>query len=320
MPEILDPANPQPGLYPHVPEEVYHSLKLASASNLGNLKRSPAHCFEAMNNPKPRRRDLKFGSAVHFAVLEPDLFEDRYVIAERCEETLKSGARKGDQCSRGGAVLRYGHWYCTQHDPSPGKPPVETGEVMTQNDRDLVLRMRDAVFAHPEAREMLEDAVERELTGIWRDPDSGVLCKCRVDLPCEGLCVVGDLKTTYDARPDVFCRSMDTYAYHMQGAHYLRGMAALGRVCREFRPIAVEKELPIGVEVYTVSKDDLCRGMDELDVLLKRWKKCQETGFWQCYPTGIKTLSLNTWAARRIDESLEETRFEAESIEASKVA
>jgi hypothetical protein len=76
------PARWETGVYEDVPAEIYHLWPYASNSNLGKLARSPLHCWDAMYGEQDDD-DTKakgVGTAAHAALLEPELFAERYIV------------------------------------------------------------------------------------------------------------------------------------------------------------------------------------------------------------------------------------------------
>lgn len=70
----------KPGIYTadQLPNEEYHALDAISKSDLDKINRSPAHYKYAKENPTPPTPAMERGTAVHMAVLEPELFARSY--------------------------------------------------------------------------------------------------------------------------------------------------------------------------------------------------------------------------------------------------
>ena len=70
---------PEPGLYADIPMLEYHTWEGASQSRLKVIRdQSPAHLRWQMDHPSPPSDAQAVGSAVHTAVLEPELFASSY--------------------------------------------------------------------------------------------------------------------------------------------------------------------------------------------------------------------------------------------------
>jgi len=124
------------------------------------------------------------------------------------------------------------------------------------------------------------------------DTISGLRCKCRPDWMTNDTLV--DLKTTTDASPAGFARSVAHWRYHVQADHYQAGTFA-----RRFVFIAVEKTYPYAVGVYELDND----AMDHAIVLrrqnLQTIADCRAISEWPGY--GAQTISLPKWALQSTD-------------------
>jgi exodeoxyribonuclease VIII len=129
----------------------------------------------------------------------------------------------------------------------------------------------------------------------WTDTATGMRCKCRPDW-YYGSTVV-DIKTTTDASPQAFARSVATFAYHVQAAHYLEGLSDR---CQRFVFVAVEKTHPHAVAVYELDADALALGRTTRDNALDVIAGCQAAGVWPGYSDTVQTLSLPKWATNPI--------------------
>ena len=119
--------------------------------------------------------------------------------------------------------------------------------------------------------------------------ESGVPMKARLDCLQGG--VIYDIKTTQDARPDAFMRTVANYKYHLQAAHYMR-MAEVSKFCF----IAVETEPPHGVGLYWLDDAWIMEGERLRDRAIQIYMDCTVTGEWPGYEIGSKTLSMPAWA------------------------
>jgi exodeoxyribonuclease VIII len=300
MSTILMP--PELGLYPGVPAVEYHHWEGASQSRLKRMRdKSPAHVRWEMDHPAAPTEALLLGAAIHTCVLEPDRFSELYSTAGQCEATTG----KGERCRNSGLVSREGLWFCgiRGHDPQAGQSG--DGRIpLVRADWDTCIGIRDAVAAHPNTRHMLEG--QAETSAVWRDPDTGVLCRGRFDDLALGIGSITDLKSCEDASPFRFPRSVYDYGYHVQAAMYLRGGKALDLDVDTFGFVAVEKRPPYAVAVYQLQPAAIHDGERELVPLLARWAECEETGVWPGYSTDIVQIDLPAWAPKQIDERLGE--------------
>ena len=100
-----------------------------------------------------------------------------------------------------------------------------------------------------------------------------------------------DLKTTTDASPKGFAKSVASFRYHVQAAHYL----AAG-LFDKFIFIAVEKEAPYAVACYELDADALTEGQRLRGRDLQRIANCRAMAAWPGYGDELQTISLPGWA------------------------
>jgi exodeoxyribonuclease VIII len=284
------------GIFPSVPAEEYHKWPGASASRLKEFARSPAHALAAMKSSRQPTPEMIFGTAVHALVLEGyETFARQFVVSGLC--CAKTG--KGESCVNGGKMLVGGEWRCGVH--SKGMTDDGDGRIfLTQDDADRAMRVRDSVMAHAAAKDIIAAATSMEVSARWND-SSGVRCKLRADMVSRPERMVADLKTAQDASPDGFMRAIASMRYHFQACHYMNGFAALAAPMERFVFIAVEKEEPFAVGVYSLRTEIIELVRPKLDEMLKRWKECEDSGVWPAYSQEIIEVGIPQWSARQLE-------------------
>lgn len=175
-----------------------------------------------------------------------------------------------------------------------------TRTVLTQEQWDMLHGMRDAVMSHPAAGALLSKLPgQAELSVYWNDSETGALCRCRPDYWRQDDLLV-DLKTTEDASPEGFSKSIANYRYDVQAAYYLDGVnQATGRKPRQFVFIAVEKKPPYAVGVYTLDAETLMLGRAQYQADLLKYSVCLANDNWPGYGDKIQKISMPTWHANK---------------------
>lgn len=286
------PARPV-GVYADVPFEEYLRWDAVSQSGLGELLRSPAHMKASIESLDVSDSDaLRIGRAVHCAVLEPDAFAGsaRFgVLPDGTDFRTTAGKALRDKIKASGAT------------------------AIKQPEYDKVCAMRDALFAHSAAGKLLKSDGPTELSLVWVDEATGVLCKARHDKHAASIGggVILDVKSTVDASAEEFAKSVYNFGYHRQGAFYLRGASALDLPVAHYAILAVEKEAPYAVAVFRLMEAALDAGDDEVGALLARYKRCEERGEWPAYPSTVQDLALPDWAWAKTDRLTVELAKEA---------
>lgn len=278
---------PGPGVYPGTPMDTYHTWAAASNSRLSKLLKSPAHLRAYMDEPPADTEALRHGRAIHAAVLEPDLFASQFASApEGLDRRTKAGKEEwASLCDQFGEanVLRADEWA-------------------------MCMRIRDNVHALSTARGMISGPGDVELSVLWEDKGTGVLCKARWDRHSPELAggAIVDLKTTRSASPRDFERSIVTFGYHRQAAFYLMGAKARRLPARHFSIIAIEKTPPYAVAVYRITEGVVDAAAEQIQALLRLYADCVKHDRWPGYPDEVRDISVPTWAWGIMDDETAE--------------
>jgi len=277
--ELEDDGCPKPGIYPNVPQGEYASWKAASYSTVSPYFRSAAHGHYEEMHPRPSTDAQSLGTAAHMAILEPARFAK---VVQR-PASLEGGKGKVAQQARA-------NW-----------ERLHAGdEWVSADEYDFATQMRDSVYSHASAAEILKAPGLHEVCLVWIDFEYRVKCKAKLDILAlwNGYRIIGDLKSCRDARPRAAASSMHKYDYHRQAAWYLAGASALDPQERNFVQIAVENDPPFGVAVYQLDGSDIQQGHDEMRLALSRYVKGHKTGIFPLYDSGMGILTLPGWGKR----------------------
>lgn len=248
--------------------EDYHANRThVSKSWLDKIERSPAHLKAYLDGVEEREESpaLLFGSMFHTLVLEPDLFDSQYAIAPECDRRTA----KGKEIWQGFL------------DQSAGKKAINA------HDFSVAQKMLDNIQSHTLARKLLT-AGKPEQSVLYKD-ESGVDCKARADWLRENFIV--DLKTTDDASPKGFAKSIANYRYQVQAVHYQKGFD-LDR----FVFVAVEKKPPYAVAVYILDEDAIYNGSETRKRNIDTYAECLVKNQWPGYSEHLTPISLPGWA------------------------
>lgn len=281
----------EPGLYPDVPEDLYHGDPVpgGSLSVSGAKKLIPPHCpavydYERRNGGK-HSKSMNAGTRSHALILG------------KGEEQLEQ--------------LDYPD-YKTKKAQDDKKTAIVNGKIPTlPHELAEAEAIRDAVLADPEARSLLDDASDVELSGFWRDPETGIWLRMRLDaLAWRHRPTVVDVKTTANSSPESFAKSLAEYRYDMQDRHYRDGLAAIlsgypGELTADdidFRFIAVATDDQHLVMVYELGMDDIERADESNRVARAIYRSCTRSGVWPKWSDSAVALSLPRYAQTRIDK------------------
>lgn len=271
---------PEAGLHLNITYDEYARWAAINHSTLRHFARSPLHARYAMLHPDDPTEAQAFGSALHKAILEPDIFPATYCAAPRIDKRTTAGKAE---------------WAAFQQaNASKG--------ILTEDEYAQCLAMRDAVWSHPAAAEILRSPGVHEVSAVWQDKDTQAMCKGRLDRYgyWQRWPTIADVKTARDAGRRPFSRAIETYGYAEQAAMYLDGAQALApvEVDRRFVFIVAEKEPPYAVAVYELDVDAIEAGRKRYRAHLQQYAECMATSSWGGYGNGVELISLPAWALR----------------------
>jgi hypothetical protein len=266
----------------------YHAHPAISKSHLDMVARSPLHYWSAYLDPARQPREatpaMTIGSALHTHVLELDQWDARYVTApEGIDRRTKMGKAEWEVFTT-----------------------ASTGRtVLTKADADLVMRMGRAVFGHPAAAMLLGLPGKAETTHMWTDAATGLQCKCRPDWLTDDGRIMVDVKTTENASPREFARSIAQWRYHVQAAWYLDGIEqSTGTRPEQFLFLVVEKRAPFVCAVYAADAEMIAAGAKAAERDLDVLATCKAADAWPGYSDQIEPISMPAWMTPKADGTM----------------
>lgn len=275
---------PEPGRYEGIPEEVYHrEWECLNASVLGYLKRSPLYCKWRIENPDAGTPATDFGSATHCSVLEPEAFGERYMLEPQCPP---------------GRNLR--GWHNTNDFKAARQDLWDRGfKLLSQKELDGCRTITDRIYDTPgEIRELLAAKSGTEVSYVAKDHSTDLLCKIRLDIEVADAQMVVDLKTTRDARPGPFERSVYQYGYHRSKPFYIDVLKTHEPTARweHYLFLVVENTPPYEVALYDLDPAATELGRREVQKLMAQYLYCDASNEWPGYPTHIQTIGVPNYA------------------------
>ncbi|AZV94465.1 PD-(D/E)XK nuclease-like domain-containing protein [Pseudomonas sp. S 311-6] len=294
----INPAHLEPaaGLLPDLDIDAYHRSAGISKTGLDRINRSPATFYALTldpNRPPEKERGGQLeGQLAHCAILEPGEFSKRYAVLPHDAPRRPTDAQRNAKKPSDDSQAAMDWWRAWEAD--------NTGRlVITASQYEVAQRQAESVRRLPDIREAL-DAGQPEVSAFWRDPETGVLCRCRPDWshPAgESGVVLLDVKTYSDASPSEFRRQCARKRYYVQDAYYSDGYArASGLSVLAFVFVAVETEYPFQASAVMLDAVSRQQGADDARRNLNTYAECMRTGQWPGYSSGIETVSLPNWA------------------------
>lgn len=254
----------------------YHRHPAISKGHLDAIAKSPAH-YKAryIDGIKPDYSPaFVIGSAAHSLILEPENFARDFAVAP---EGINRRTNEGKA-----------QW--AEFESNAGRRTIIDAETYQQ-----AKAIAAAVHRHPAAGRLFEIG-EAERSIITTDSETGAQIKCRTDwLDHQGLIV--DVKTTEDASPDGFAKSIANYRYHVQAAWYWDCIEAAYDVePAGFVFVAVEKKPPYAVGVYLIGPDSMSVGRQLARRDLRRLIACRDANHWPDYGDDVQSIEIPRWA------------------------
>jgi hypothetical protein len=234
---------PAPGIYPGVPADEYRAWR---AWNQSVLKQETPKAMKAAFQGSDPSGAMITGDRLHAAVLDrvglPESGISEYHSATSNRKRKLSHDSPADYWSEVRA-----------QDP----------DAWAEDQIALVAKMRAAILRNSVAAALIaETPMEcREVSLVWQDRTTGLLCKARADIFDPARRLIADLKSASDIAPRAMAKACVEHGYYLQAGMYTLAGAAL---CPEagftpksvdYRIIAVDKSADPECVVYTMPDD-----------------------------------------------------------------
>ena len=284
----------EPGRY-DVSEADYHadmavggSLSSTGARSLAT--KCPAKFAHDREHGRPDNEALEFGRAYHSVLLGTGT----EIVEVRAKTWRGKDAQdKADEARAAGAV------------------PLLSADV------ERIAEMVTVMRADPDAGPLLARPGRSEASYFARDERTGVMRRARVDFEPLDIApgarrILVDAKTTRDAHPDAFAKSMAEFGYHQQDPWYCDVVADAepdpDRPPPTFVLLAQEKTPPYLVLVASPDEDAVAWGRRLNWLALDIYARCTAAGRWPGYPrgrSGVARLALPGWRVAAYEAALD---------------
>jgi len=270
----------KPGIY-KMSFEDYKKIDAINNSKLVQASKTLAHALYEKDDTSA----MTFGRDFHTYLLELDRFKKEYAIVPY---GLKLTKKKGK------AWLKEN----------------ENKKILKTNDAITMIKMAQSLYSgnYETARNLIEKS-EKEISIIWKHKTEGVLCKLRLDLLCRKLGIISDVKTSTNADPDKWFRTMLNAGIqpHFQPAWYLDGCKAMPELdINAFLWVVFETTEPFGISVIQATPpplgepDMVLLAQEQIKVLLPKYIHAKRTDEWMGYPDKIVHGTMPEYYIRSI--------------------
>lgn len=240
----------------------YHGYKKAiSKSRLAQMEKCPAYFRWCEDNPQEPTNDMIVGSAFHKIVLEPQDFDNEFVIMQNFDRRTKQG--KED----------YANFIANIGDK----------QAITQEQYDMICSMRDSVLNNKYAKVLLQGNIENSMYAV--DDLTQEPIKARPDCwkKVQDRVLITDLKSCRSAIENDLVRDVAKYGYDLQSYMCTEIASKVLEIPKEnivFVFIFVEKTAPYLVNVMQADSYVLQRGEQLFRKYIGQYHECKESGNW----------------------------------------
>jgi hypothetical protein len=242
------------------------------------ITRSPKHAWmqhpRLNQNYKPEvKEEFDLGTAAHALLLEGvnkmQIFNPSDYPNQKGGGVATGWTNKAIREARDAARLE-------------GKIPVlaETASALNA----MVATCHEAFSANPdlEGYTISGDGGVSEHTIVWHEGET--YFRSRLDRVSTDRKVIFDYKSTDNAEPTAFTRTIINMGYDLQAAFYLR---ALQKPEARYILIAQETEAPFAVSFIGMPPAFIELGRRKVEHAIAIWKECMASGKWPAYPTRV---------------------------------
>ena len=263
----------------------YHGRKThLSSTNIRTFKKNRKQFEYSLTHELVKQtKAMADGTAVHAFFLERDKFDTDFVV-KPADMRLNTKAGK--------------EW-ALEHQ----------SKIIIDSELGNNLYEMEKSFMDSPAKLIYDIKGQTELSYFWDDLGT-IKGKCRPDWLSDDGSIVVDIKTTTDASPRGFQKSISTWGYHLQLGWYLRGLRKLGLPAEQFIFIAIEKTAPFCVGVYSADQNMINFAMKELDQLMPEIQTAMVSNEFPDYTPEITSIGLPPWMTDKKEQQPEHEEVE----------
>lgn len=221
--------------YIGMPNSVYHAQDGISKSSLDRFADSPYKYF--YGKPMNQTRAMIIGSAIHSAILEPNLFPFEYTLKpdySHCLSTdadmkawLKSRGQAGYSAMKKPELIEF-IGRCDEtvkfkfQEEAAFVSMHPNVEILNETEMEKIEGMQKAVFGNKGANKYLAAEGFTEISFFTTDPITGIKIRIRFDKLAfiDGQWYGFDLKKTQSIKWRDTSNTLAKYRYHVQAAFY----------------------------------------------------------------------------------------------------
>lgn len=236
------------GIYYGMTNADYHADPAIGSTSVKAASVSPANLYF---NPFKGSKSAHIGTAIHAAILEPDVFKATFQMLP--DSDRRSAAYKS-------AVVEFG-----------------ADNVLVGQEVETVNRMIESARMNEDFVDYMRSKGSSEVSMFAKCDITGLELKCRFDRLSDSFPYPLDVKSCKDASERGFSQAFGKFHYHIQAAFYLHVLRlATGREVNQFCFFAVENTAPYRNCMYYIGEESLEQGRKEMFSALGKIAECME--------------------------------------------
>lgn len=248
----------KPGIYSDMPIEEYHSDKtILSSTGIKEAKKSSRHFAYYLSTDQERKTHFDFGNAFELALLDDVSGTNEFasnVAVFNTEGWTKEALKEKPGLRSPKSSKHYQDRKSEFLKENQGKYLIDdVGDESMDTIFNMVLSCKaDKIISSVLGK------MDYQKSFIWKDDETGVLCKTRPDLCVNKQKVIVDIKTCLDASPRAFFRDMAKFDYPLQATMQIEGVEQTGYVDKidDYYWLCVEKTAPFNAQLYRFQLQD----------------------------------------------------------------
>ena len=221
------------GIYTDITDEEYFADR--NRVNCSSLKtviqNEGATVF--LNQKREVTAAMRIGTAFHTLVLEPEKFNDRFVVIPKVSFATKEGK-----------LIKEKYADCVFLNDKERTSDEGRQIVINEEDYDELLKLKNGLLydfdgAELEAKRLLDQSGDCECVVLFTHLN--IPCKCKIDKFLKESLHILDVKTCQSSKVEDFQKTVFDYGYFIQAAFYKLAFWCLAEITVKFSFLAVEK-------------------------------------------------------------------------------
>lgn len=243
-----------------IPESEYNLIEALRSSDLKSFMRSPAYYKWTKDNPGERKfneTSINIGTAVHCALLEPNEFKHRFMLAKVKTKTCKE-------------------WHASK------AIAIDQGKILLNPDEFRTVELISGKARSQPIIQKILDGARTEVTAVAKV--EGIWCKARADIlkmQDDGTAIIYDVKTTSKQLDQFKKFAIYDYGYDISAAYYQMIFRACNVPVKFFRLITLETTPAYEARLFEFSPNKLTKVEGYIASALKNYSECLKTGLFE---------------------------------------